>query len=72
MKPNTMHYFNDWDITMLSSISALLLSFVSVNITEYNIMASISYISAIILCLTAIVKFVDLVIEKWKKWTKKD
>lgn len=70
--PLSMQYFTDWDITMLSSISALLLSFVSANIEDYQIMSAISYVSAIILCLTAIIKFIDLVMDKWTKWTKKD
>ena len=67
-----MHYFTDWDITMLTSIGALLLSFISTSIDEQNVMALISSVSAVILCLTAIIKFIDLVLDKWKKWTKKE
>lgn len=72
MKPTQMNYFTDWDLTMLSSIGALLLSFISTQIDEPNVMALISSVSAIILCLTSIVKFIDLVNDKWKKWTKKE
>jgi hypothetical protein len=72
MKPFTMNYFTNWDMTMLSSIGALTLSFITGTIEEPNIMAWVSGISAILLCLTSIVKFIDLIAEKWEKWTKKD
>lgn len=67
-----MNHLTDWDITVLSSVGALAMSMLSMIISDQNIMAAVSSISAIILCLTAIVKFVDLVIDKWKKWTKKE
>lgn len=67
-----MQHLTDWDITMLSSIGALLLSFVSSEMEQQNVMTIISYLSALILCLTSVIKFIDLVRDKWKKWTKKD
>lgn len=67
-----MQQLSDWDITMLSSIGALLLSFVSSEMEQQNVMTIISYLSALILCLTSVIKFIDLVRDKWKKWTKKD
>ena len=67
-----MSHLTDWDITVLSSVGALAMSMLSMIISDQNIMAAVSSISAIILCLTAIVKFVDLVFDKWKKWTKKE
>lgn len=67
-----MQQLTDWDITMLSSIGALLLSFVSSEMEQQNVMTIISYLSALILCLTSVIKFIDLVRDKWKKWTKKD
>jgi len=67
-----MSHLTDWDITVLSSVGALAMSMLSMIISDQNIMAAVSSISAIILCLTAIVKFIDLVFDKWKKWTKKE
>jgi len=72
MKTNPMQYFNNWDMTMLSSLGALIFSVLADSIQEPNIMAWISGISAFLLCLTSIIKFIDLLIEKWQKWTKKD
>jgi hypothetical protein len=72
MKTNPMQYFTNWDMTMLSSLGALILSFVADSIQEPNVMAWISGISAFLLCLTSIVKFVDLVFEKWHKWKGKE
>ena len=67
-----MQHLTDWDITMLSSIGALLLSFLSSEMEQQNVMTIISYLSALILCLTSVIKFIDLVLDKWKKWTKKE
>jgi hypothetical protein len=57
-----------FDLTMLSSIMAFALSKVSMIVNDNDLMAVISGTSAVVLCLTAIIKFVDLVIEKYIKW----
>jgi hypothetical protein len=72
MKTNSMNYLNNWDMTMLSSLGALILSFVTDSIQEPNVMAWVSGVSAFLLCLTSMVKFIDLVMEKWEKWKGKD
>lgn len=67
-----MNSLNNWDITMISSISSFALSFFSLLGDPTNYLTIVSSVSAIILCLTSIVKFIDLVLEKWKKWKEKD
>jgi hypothetical protein len=56
------------DITLISSVTAYIFSIVATS--NETVLASISAISAIIFCLTAIIKFIDLVIDKWSKWSK--
>ncbi len=67
MKTNSMQYFTNWDMTMLSSLGALILSYVSDTIEMPDIMAWISAVSAVILCLTSIIKFIDLIVDKYKR-----
>jgi hypothetical protein len=67
MKPFAMNYFTNWDMTMLSSLGALILSYVSDTIEMPDIMAWISAVSAVILCLTSIIKFIDLIVDKYKR-----
>jgi hypothetical protein len=67
MKTNPMQYFTNWDMTMLSSLGALILSYVSDTIEMPDIMAWISAVSAVILCLTSIIKFIDLIVDKYKR-----
>lgn len=62
--------FSAYDWSYLASLSALLLSRISVLLND-DIMGIITAVSAIILCLTAIIKFVDLAIDKVPTWTEK-
>jgi hypothetical protein len=61
--------FSNFDITIISSITAYIFSIVATS--NETVLATISAISAIIFCLTAIIKFIDLVIDKWAKWKEK-
>ena len=54
-----MNYLTNWGATMVSSFGALILSYASDTIEMPNIMAWISAVSAVILCLTSIIKFID-------------
>jgi hypothetical protein len=58
------------DLTIITSITAYILSFVALN--SEHVVASVSAVSGIIFCLTAIIKFIDLIIEKWNKWNPKE
>jgi hypothetical protein len=60
--------FSNLDMALASSVSAY--AFALVAIQNDTVMSAISAVSAVIFCLTAIIKFVDLVIDKWKKWKK--
>jgi hypothetical protein len=62
--------FNTFDWTLALSLSALTLSKIALYTAEEQAMSAISAISAIIFCLTALIKFIDLVIEKYHKWKK--
>ena len=59
----------DWAVLM--SLSSLLLVEITQKVQDESIMSAVSAASAIILCLTAVIKFVDLCIEKYYKWKKK-
>jgi hypothetical protein len=61
--------FSNFDITIISSITAYIFSIVATS--NETVLATISAISAIIFCLTAVIKFIDLVIDKWAKWKEK-
>lgn len=58
----------DWVVA--TSLGAFTFSKISMLINDQVIMEGVSSVSAVILCLTAILKFIDLAIEKWKKWKK--
>jgi hypothetical protein len=60
--------FSNIDLTLASSLSAYAFSLLA--ITNDHLVGSISTVSALIFCLTALIKFIDLAMEKWKKWTK--
>jgi hypothetical protein len=62
-----MNYLTNWGATMVSSFGALILSYASDTIEMPNIMAWISAVSAVILCLTSIIKFIDLIVDKYKR-----
>lgn len=72
MKIPELQNFTHWDLTMMSSILALFSSYLSISIQNNNLMVIISYVSAIILCITSIIKFIDLIVDKWKSWKEKD
>ena len=57
------------DMALISSVTAYAFSLLA--ITNDALVGSISTISALIFCLTALIKFIDLALEKWEKWTKK-
>ena len=59
---------SNFDATVVSSVSAYAFSVIALTNDE-QLISTISGVSAIILCLTAIIKFVDLIFDKWKKWT---
>jgi hypothetical protein len=63
----------NFDMALASSISAYAFSIVAVH--NDTVMSGISAVSAIIFCLTALIKFVDLLmdkVEKWKSQKEKD
>lgn len=61
---------NNMDWSLSASLSAIVLSQVSILVTN-NSMEIISAISATILCLTAAIKFFDLLSEKIPKWRQR-
>jgi hypothetical protein len=59
----------NFDMALASSISAYAFSIVAVH--NDTVMSGISAVSAIIFCLTALIKFVDLLMDKIEKWKSK-
>lgn len=70
MKEIKMIYHSDSFIPALASIFALLMAELSISIPDDNLLKSITAVSSIVLCLTAMVKLVDLCIEKLPKWRR--
>lgn len=63
-----MHHLDSFDWTVILSIGALAMSNVAIFLVDRTAMELISAVSAILLCLTAFVKFVDLLYDKFQKW----
>lgn len=62
-----MTNLSDSILTSIASISAVLLSQITILIEDQSMMKAITAISSVVLCLTAIIKLVDLCIEKYRK-----
>lgn len=60
---------SDGFITALASSLALALSQLSAAITDENFLKWVTATSSVVLCLTAVIKFVDLCVEKVPKLT---
>jgi hypothetical protein len=62
--------FDSYDYSIASSIAAIVLSQVAICL-NHNLMELITAFSAVILALTAFVKFLDIVIDKLPTWKEK-
>jgi hypothetical protein len=62
--------FDSYDYSVASSIAAIVLSQIALAL-NHNVMELITAFSAAVLALTALVKFIDLVIEKIPTWREK-
>jgi hypothetical protein len=60
---------SDGFLTALASFFALVFSQISASITDENFLKWVTAISSVVLCLTAVIKFVDLCIDKYPKVT---
>jgi hypothetical protein len=67
-----MHHIDNYDWTISTSLLAFIISFVS-NPTEYlsSEMSMVSLVSASVLCITGIIKLIDLILEKGPTWMDK-
>lgn len=66
--PYRMYNF-DWSLG--SSLIALVLVQVNQSIHTDFVMQAITAVSALVFCLTGVVRFIDLIIEKRNKWRNK-
>jgi uncharacterized membrane protein len=55
-------------LTALISVSALIISQISITIADESFMKAVTAVSSIVLCLTAVIKLTDLCLEKIPKW----
>ena len=62
--------FDNYDWSIATSLGAFVLAYLS-NVLEQQTMEIITGISAGVLCLTAIVKFIDLLVERIPIWREK-
>ena len=65
-----MNHFSDSLLTALASFTALIFSQISITLPDDNLMKWITAISSVVLCLTAIIKLIDLCTEKFPKWSR--
>ena len=65
--PHRMHPY-DWSLG--GSFLAIVFAQISQAINNNPTMELITALGATVMCLTAIVKFVDLLLEKWQKWKR--
>lgn len=60
---------SDGLLTGLASFLAVVLSQISASIDDPNFLKMVTAISSVVLCLTALIKFVDLCLDKIPKWS---
>lgn len=67
-----MHHLDNYDWTIATSFLALVITFVA-NPDQYLKleMSMVSLISASVLCITGIIKLIDLILEKAPTWIDK-
>ena len=65
-----MNHHSDSLLTAMASVTALLFSQISIMIDDQNFMKTITAVSSVVLCLTALIKLIDLCHEKYIKWVK--
>lgn len=68
MKELKMIYNSDSFIPALASSFAVLMSEISIRIVDDPLLKIITAVSSVVLCLTAIIKLIDICIEKLPKW----
>lgn len=61
---------NPYDWSLGGSFLAVVFAQISKSLTHAPTMELITAVGATVMCLTAIVKFVDLLFEKWQKWKR--
>jgi uncharacterized membrane protein len=66
MEIKTMTH-SDGFLTASASLAALIFSQISASITDENFLKWVTAISSVVLCLTAVIKFIDLCSEKLPK-----
>lgn len=65
--PHRMHPY-DW--SLIGSTLAIVLAQINQAINNGPTMELVTAVGAVVMCLTAIVKFIDLLFEKWQKWKR--
>lgn len=68
MKELKMIYHSDSFIPALASFFALIMSEISIRIVDDNQLKVITAVSSVVLCLTAIIKLIDICVDKLPKW----
>jgi hypothetical protein len=67
-----MHQIDNFDWTVISSLLAFSISFVANEVDFFTTkMSIVSFISASVLCITGIIKLLDLILEKLPSWIDK-
>lgn len=60
---------SDGFLTATASLFALIFSQISASITDENFLKWVTAISSVVLCITAVIKLVDLCLDKIPKWS---
>lgn len=63
-----MKILDDFDIAIMSSISAFVLAQVNAVVEEGTVMSIVTGITAVTFCITSVIKMVNYIIESIPKW----
>lgn len=66
-----MKELGDFDIAIMSSISAFVLAQINAVVEEGTIMSIVTGITAVTFCITSVIKMVNYIIESTPKWKSK-
>lgn len=67
----TMKTLDDFDLAIMSSISAFVLAQVNAVVEEGTIMSIVTGITAVTFCITSVIKMVNYILEVIPKWKSK-
>jgi uncharacterized paraquat-inducible protein A len=66
-----MKILDDFDVAIMSSISAFVLAQISSVVEEGSVMSIVTGITAVTFCITSVIKMVNYIMESLDKWKRR-